>query len=345
MDAASLLAGAWREYGDARSIERVEHVRTYVSTNQVYRLLLSDGSGLVAKVSSFGSYYLFREDHDRIHLWFRLLQGTRYASFLSDALTRNDRIFTFTDGKVWVIFYKEVKEKDRLPRVLSEQQIVTLARETAAFHRECDRISRSMPQMSKTIKSDIVYLLELLDEEHSAQRFHLVPDDVELLWKHCHAFLSAIDAMRYDYWHRIPVLIDWNISNFSVQSSGNDFTFFSRWDYDWFRMEPRTLDFYFMSRVVRSEGDRTYFSYTAEPLLEERFFLFLKSYHVVYPLAEADLFFLKEAYRFFILNYVIKDGVHFFQADLYRRLIRETVDVYLPTLERLDFSPLAGVIS
>jgi len=40
--------------------------------------------------------------------------------------------------------------------------------------------------------------------------------------------------------------------------------------------------------------------------------LFLKNYHEVYPLMEGEIRFLKEAYRFFILNYVIKNGRYFF---------------------------------
>ena len=69
------------------------------------------------------------------------------------------------------------------------------------------------------------------------------------------------------------------------------------------------MDFYFFSRIVSNIGDRTVFSYVAGPMMEDRFFLFLKHYHEIFPLTENEIRFMKEAYRFFILNYVI-----FFQS-------------------------------
>ena len=49
------------------------------------------------------------------------------------------------------------------------------------------------------------------------------------------------------------------------------FRLFSRWDYDWFRIEPRLLDFYFLSRVSSRTGDRTRFTYGAHTLVEPTF--------------------------------------------------------------------------
>ena len=42
-------------------------------------------------------------------------------------------------------------------------------------------------------------------------------------------------------------------------ASDGTFRLYSRWDYDWFRIEPRLLDFYFLSRVSSKTGDRTLF--------------------------------------------------------------------------------------
>ena len=49
---------------------------------------------------------------------------------------------------------------------------------------------------------------------------------------------------------------------------------------------------------------------------------------------------LKESYRFFILNYVIRSGDHFFEGDLWRRLQHEAFAVYLPALDTLDLRAL-----
>jgi len=342
----SILYEAWEAYSDNRRISTVEHVRTFVSTNRVYRLRLSDGTSIVAKVSSYGSYYFFREDHDRIHQWYKLLQHTYYSDLLADAFLKEDRIFTHYDRKYWVIFYNEVVEKGTLPRILSDEQIVCLGREMALLHRECSRIAPVMMPMSRSMKSDIVYFLDVLGERHSAELFHLSQTELGFLRNQCEHFLQTIDDLQYDYWKKIPVLIDWNISNFSVEfdSRQQRFTLFSRWDYDWFRMEPKALDFYFFSRVVREEGDRTLFTYLPDTLLEDRFLSFLRAYNRILPLMEQDLLFLKEAYRFFILNYVIKDGEHFFKPALWPRLIREAVTQHLPRLDAMDFSPLLRVL-
>lgn len=68
--------------------------------------------------------------------------------------------------------------------------------------------------------------------------------------------------------------------------------------------------------------------------MEERFLLFLKAYHQVYPLTEKEVRFLKEAYRFFILNYVVKDGRHFFHEIFATKLQKEAFDIYLPSIDK-----------
>src|SRR5690606_40376851 len=67
------------------------------------------------------------------------------------------------------------------------------------------------------------------------------------------------------------------------------------------------------ARVVRNDGDQTFFSYRVDPFFEPSFGLFLRQYHRVNPLEETEVLFLKEAYRFFILNYVVRSGEHFFR--------------------------------
>jgi hypothetical protein len=70
----------------------------------------------------------------------------------------------------------------------------------------------------------------------------------------------SVHESGYDDWPKMPVLIDWNLGNFSVEFDEEDrsrFRLFSRWDYDWFRIESRLLDFYFLSRVSSRTGDRS----------------------------------------------------------------------------------------
>jgi hypothetical protein len=346
-DAPRRMAEAWEAYGDPRTINGVTEVSAFVSTNHVYRCSLSDGTAVIAKVSSYGSYFLFREDHDRLHACHRLLAGTRHAKLLADVLTRDGEVFTHYDGTTWVVFYEEVPRERSLPRILSEGQIATFAQEIALFHRACAEVAPKIPLTSTSIKADAIHLLDLVTNPRSAKRFIFSAAQTAVVARHTHDFLTRLDEFRYDYWPKIPVLIDWNLGNFSItedSGSPDDFRLFSRWDYDWFRIEPRMLDFYFLSRVSSSTGDRTHFTYSPHTYVEPRFIQFVKAYHRIYPLREADVLFLAEAYRFFILHYVIANGGRFFRDDLWKRLQSEAVSNYLPAVERLDLRPLLEVV-
>ena len=67
---------------------------------------------------------------------------------------------------------------------------------------------------------------------------------------------------------------------------------------------------------------------------EDGFLRFLAAYHEVYPLTREELAFLPEAYRFFILNYVIKYGRYFFQDIYASKLGREAFTKYFPRLQQ-----------
>ncbi|HKK44664.1 MAG TPA: hypothetical protein VJ964_04035, partial [Balneolaceae bacterium] len=98
---------------------------------------------------------------------------------------------------------------------------------------------------------------------------------------------------------------------------------------------------YFFSRIVSKVGDKTVFSYDIDPLMEDRFILFLKSYHKVNPLKEVEIRFLKEAYRFFLLNYVVKYGRYFFHEIFASRLQQEAYNKHLPLIDKkFDPEPL-----
>lgn len=68
--------------------------------------------------------------------------------------------------------------------------------------------------------------------------------------------------------------------------------------------------------------------------MEDRFILFLQHYHEVYPLSENEVRFLKEVYRFFILNYVIKDGRYFFHEIYASKLQKEAYDTHFAMIEK-----------
>jgi hypothetical protein len=336
-----VMSDAWADYGDPRKIREVVELSAMVSTNRVYRLVLDAGDSVIAKVSNYGSFFLFAEDHDRLHRATQLLAGTRYEQFLASML-RNEQggPYIFYDGEFWATLYEEVPIGERLPRILTESQIDNLAIEMAELHHACHEVGAQIPPTSKTIKSDAIHLLEMVSDRHASQQFGLDQSRLDIVRRHCHRFLMSLYEGGYDYWSKMPVLIDWNLGNFSIEFSGDRFRLFSRWDYDWFRVESRVLDFYFLSRVSSRTGDRTRFTYGAHTMLEPRFRRFLKTYHQHYPLTEAEVLFMAEAYRFFLLNYVVREGRHFFRHDIWRTLQHDVVDVHLPMLDQLDLRPL-----
>lgn len=336
-----VIEAAWGEYGDRRGIREFVELSAMVSTNRVYRLVLDDGDTVIAKSSNYGSFFLFAEDHDRLYRTSRLLEGGPYEQFMASMLTADGQPYIWYDGEMWVVFYREVQVKDRLPAILSEAQVVNFAQEVARFHRATAAVARLVPNTSKTVTSDAIALYDLTASRRAGEELSLDPSRVALVRRHAHRFLMAVRESGYDYWPKMPVLIDWNLGNFSVDmAEDGSFSLFSRWDYDWFRYESRLLDFYFLSRVSSKTGDRSTFTYGAHPMFEPRFRLFLRAYHEVFPLSAAEVLFLKEAYRFFLLNYVVREGRFFFRHDIWQHLLIDVVDRHLPVLDDLDFGEL-----
>jgi len=355
----NVVRAAWADLGDPRDITDVREISANVSTNRVYRVTLSGGdtvvrkeNSVVCKVSSYGSYFLFAEDHDRLHRCAKMLgtdpETQRWSPFLAHVLERDGRPFTWYDGSIWAVFYEDVPRAESLPKILSIAQVENLGREMAEFHAACAPMANKLPPTSNSVKGDLIHLLDLLESPFATRNFNLLPEDVGVLHRDTHQLLLQFEAFHYDEWQRIPVLIDWNLGNFSVifnnVDDGEGFRLFSRWDYDWFRLESRVFDFYFLSRVSSSTGDRTTFTYSPHTLLEPRFLAFLRAYHGVYPLTADEVRFIPLAYRFFLLNYVIREGARFFRDDLCRQFREEVARRYLRQVAQLDFSPLSDAL-
>lgn len=346
----------WSTLDDPRRVVASVEVSANVSTNRVFLLRLGDGTRVFAKVSNYGSGFLFREDHDRVDRLCRGLAETRWSDFLARPLTKNGRVHTVTGGPAgdtWGVLYEEVERRETLPRILDDPQIENLASEVANFHHACSDAGNRVriPRTSTSISSDVVHLLDLLSDRTASRTLHLSVDEIDTVRRHANRFLQSLEDFGYADLPRIPVFVDWNLGNFSVEttptpvSQPGRFTLFSRWDYDWFRIDTRLLDFYFLSRVSSQTGDRTEFSYGVHTLGEPRFLAFLKAYHAANPLTEADVQLIVETYRFFILHYVLSVGDHFFRSDLWDVFRRDAVTRGLPSIDSFDRRPLLRALS
>ncbi|HKO92737.1 MAG TPA: hypothetical protein VJU61_16395 [Polyangiaceae bacterium] len=343
-DIPDLVLAAWQAYDSQRQIVAAEEISANVSTNRVYRLVLSDKKEFVAKVSSYGSFVHFRQDHQRIQQWSQLLSSGGFRNFLARVAERDGKAFVYKQGNRWVAFYHKAGFYDFLPKLLSDTDVTALGRNLASFHQASLRVTTDLHPTWKTVGSDIANFYDQLDNGEWRQERGIRNAEEALIRRHCDTFLANVEACGYHGWAKLPILVDWNTGNFSVGFDTSGFKFYSRWDYDWFRIDSRMFDFYFASRVVRESGDQTVFSYTTGPLFEPRFIEFLKAYHSVFPLTEAEILFLEEAYRFFILNYVVGSGEHFFRPAIWQRLMRESLDTYLPSLDRIDLRPLVSAV-
>jgi Ser/Thr protein kinase RdoA (MazF antagonist) len=259
-------------------------------------------------------------------------------------LKENGDVFTTRISDHWVVFYEKASFYDFLPNILSDDHVTSLGREMAEFHNASAEIAPLLSKSWKSLGSDVATLYDFLGNENWRNEHHLSDAAEHTLRNQCDRFLTNAEKLGYHQFKRLPVLIDWNLGNFSVGFDGDGFKLFSRWDYDWFRIEPRTMDFYFCARVVRPEGDQDTFSYTVAPFFEQRFAAFLRTYHQASPLADEEILFMKEAYRVFLLNYVIRIGEHFFRPEICKRLHQEALNLYFPQLEQADFSQLLRVV-
>ena len=335
----SIVKKAWRAYGDGRPVQSIEDISAMVSTNHVYKIEFESRRFVVAKLSWFGKYEHFVEDHSIINILANVLEPP-LQQFLARSLLKDGKLFTYRyqerSRDIWAVFYNPIKVQEMMPRRLEDRHIRQLGRQMARFHKACTEVLHQLPASSKTIHWDITDLLYLVHTDTVYKRHS------DLIERQCNLFLENSARIGYHAFSKIPIFVDWNIGNFSITKRGE---FFSRWDYDWFRMCSRVVDFYFMSRVCSDAGDRTVFSYLPDTLLEDRFGLFLKAYHKEFPLSVAEVRFVKEAYRFFILQYVVKYGKHFFRRSYASKLQREAFEVYLPELDaRFDEEKLLKVL-
>ncbi|HEY9196341.1 MAG TPA: hypothetical protein VIM77_08745 [Mucilaginibacter sp.] len=333
MDFSLIVRKAWEGYDASKTIRLIEDISAMVSTNHVFRITFDDDDIIIAKLSYFGKFEYFKEDHRIIQTLANNLLYP-FENLLARSLLKNNRVYIYhyKHGKddAWVVFYNPTRILQRLPRRLDEHHIKKLGQQVGKFHKACSRVKNVLPKSSKTLRTDISALLHQI--ETNEKQFGTAMQ-ADFLKYHCETFLKNRSKYNMSSFEIIPVFIDWNIGNFSVTPN---LELYSRWDYDWFRMSYRVLDFYFFSRVVSDIGDRTVFSYVISTMMEDRFIIFLKEYHKVNPLTADEIRFMKEAYRFFILNYVIKDGKHFFSEQYAEKLQAEAFNVYLPSVDR-DF--------
>ncbi len=165
MDYSRIIKKAWKEYDESKPIRKIQDISAMVSTNHVFRITFEDDDIVIAKLSYFGKYEHFKEDHRIIHsLANNLLYP--FENLLAKSLLKNNRVYTYRykTGKIdtWVVFYNPVRVQNRLPKRLSENQIKMLGQQIGKFHKACSRVRNVLPKSSKTLSTDINSLIKIL---------------------------------------------------------------------------------------------------------------------------------------------------------------------------------------
>ena len=231
-DYIQIIKRAWKEFDSRHEIRGVYVVSAYVSTNQVYKISFYKREPVFAKLSDYGRFEDFREDHIIINNLANNLEAP-YQMFLAQSLVKKNELFTYLfhqeNSSAWVVFYNPIQFKTKLPARLDEKLIRKLGRELARFHKACTNVSNQLPNASKTVITDIHNLVKSVNKDE----IKMCENHKSMVLKHADLFLNnAYKANYTEDFETIPVFIDWNIGNFSVTPEGR---FYSRWDYDWFR--------------------------------------------------------------------------------------------------------------
>jgi len=154
MDYPFILKKAWQGYDASKTIRDIEDISAMVSTNHVFKITFQDDDIVIAKLSHFGKYEYFKEDHRIIHsLCNNLLYP--FENVLSKSLLKNNRVYIYRHrlGRqdAWVVFYNPTRIAERMPRRLDEHHIIKLGQQIGKFHKACSRVKNVLPKSSKTL--------------------------------------------------------------------------------------------------------------------------------------------------------------------------------------------------
>ena len=214
IDFTAIIKEAWIAYDSSREIRMITDISAQVSTNHVYQIVLKDKSILIGKLSYFGKYEHFVEDHTIINSLSNNLPAP-FANFLARSLMKGNTLFVHRHQTevidAWVVFYRPIKIKHRPPRRLSEEQIIKLGKQFALFHKACHSIRHTLPPSSKTMEVDIRHLLQIMETDLGRHEYRMHEG---LIRQQASLFFNSMECLQANSLDKIPVFVDWNIGNF-----------------------------------------------------------------------------------------------------------------------------------
>jgi hypothetical protein len=90
---AIIIGKAWKGFDGSKEIKDIQDISAKVSTNHVYRVNFVDEDIVIAKISFFGKYESFKEDHRIIHALSNNLLYP-FENVLGKSLLKNNQVYT-----------------------------------------------------------------------------------------------------------------------------------------------------------------------------------------------------------------------------------------------------------
>src|SRR6187431_2248942 len=108
---SEIIKKAWQGFDNSKEVKKVEDISAKVSTNHVYRVTFVDEDIVIAKITFFGKYENFKEDHRIIHsLSNNLLYP--FENVVGKSLLKNNQVYTYryqeNNMDAWVVFYNPI---------------------------------------------------------------------------------------------------------------------------------------------------------------------------------------------------------------------------------------------
>ena len=102
-----IIKYGWEDYGHLRKIISIKDISVKVSTNHVFLLTLENNKKIIAKISDYGYFDHFLEDHKIINS-LSLNLSEPFENFLAKSLTKKGALFTYQHKynklNIWVVF-------------------------------------------------------------------------------------------------------------------------------------------------------------------------------------------------------------------------------------------------
>ena len=112
IDFTEIVRQAWVGYDHSREIKSIDDISAKVSTNHVYRVKFEDEGTIIAKLSYFGRYDHFLEDHTIINA-LAINLPSPYQNFLARSLTKHGNLYAYryhdSSLDAWVVFYNPIR--------------------------------------------------------------------------------------------------------------------------------------------------------------------------------------------------------------------------------------------